>query len=71
MIGLHLDSPAVNDDAVHHDLFSAARQLRRIYALPLTSLFHLIDALEHLPGAIEDVPLGQLLSMIGAAEVAR
>jgi len=71
MIGSHLDSLAVNDDAVHHDLFSAARQLQRIYAIPLTSLFHLIDALEHAPGTLEDLPLGQLLSMIGAAEMAR
>ncbi|MEN5272158.1 hypothetical protein [Stenotrophomonas lactitubi] len=71
MIGSHLDSLVANDDGVRHDLFSAARQLQRIYALPLPSLFQLIDSLERRPGAIEDVPLGQLLAMIGNAEVAR
>ena len=71
MIGPHLDCLVANDDAVHYDLFSAARQLQRIYTLPLMSLFHLIDALECRPGSIEDLSVGQLLSMIAAAEVAR
>ncbi|WP_423160811.1 hypothetical protein [Stenotrophomonas maltophilia] len=56
---------------MRHDLFSAARQLQRIYTLPLHSLFQLIDSLERRPGAIEEVPLGQLLAMIDSAEVAR
>ncbi|WP_312320426.1 hypothetical protein [Stenotrophomonas sp.] len=70
MIRLHLDSLVANDDAVRHDLFSAARQFQRIYTLPLMNLFQLIDSLERRPGALEDLSVGQLISMIAAAEVA-
>jgi len=69
MIGSHLDSLVGNDDAVMHDLFSATRQLLRIYEMPMTGLFQLVDALERLPGAMEDLTLGQLLRMVGSVEM--
>lgn len=69
MIGSHLDSLVGNDDAVMHDLFSATRQLLRIYEMPMTALFQLVDALERRPGAMEDLTLGQLLRMVGSVEM--
>lgn len=69
MIGSHLDSLVGNDDAVMHDLFSATRQLLRIYEMPMTALFQLVDALERRPGAVEDLTLGQLLGMVGSVEM--
>lgn len=69
MIGSHLDSLVGNDDAVMHDLFSATRQLLRIYEMPMTALFQLVDALERRPGAMEDLTLGQLLGMVGSVEM--
>lgn len=69
MIGSHLDSLVGNDDAVMHDLFSATRQLLRIYEMPMTTLFQLVDALERRPGAMEDLTLGQLLRMVGSVEM--
>lgn len=69
MIGSHLDSLVGNDDAVMHDLFSATRQLLRIYEMPMTVLFQLVDALERRPGAMEDLTLGQLLRMVGSVEM--
>ena len=44
MIGSHLDALVGNDDAVMHDLFSATRQLLRIYEMPMTTLFQLVEA---------------------------
>jgi len=69
MIGSHLDSLVGNDDAVMHDLFSATRQLLRIYEMPMTALCQLVDALERRPGAMEDLTLGQLLRMVGSVEM--
>jgi len=69
MIGSHLDSLVGNDDAVMHDLFSATRQLLRIYEMPMTALYQLVEALERRPGAMEDLTLGQLLRMVGSVEV--
>ncbi|MFK3844651.1 hypothetical protein [Stenotrophomonas sp. NPDC078853] len=71
MIGSHLNSLVGNDDAAMHDLFSATRQLQRIYAMPMAALSQLVAALECHPTALEDLPLGQLLAMVGSTEVAR
>ncbi|NIK64380.1 hypothetical protein [Xanthomonas cannabis] len=71
MIGSHLDALAGNDDAVMHDLFSATRQLLRIYEMPMTALCHLVETLKKRTGSIEDLPLGELLAMVGSVEVAQ
>ncbi|APO95340.1 hypothetical protein [Xanthomonas vesicatoria] len=69
MIGSHLDALVGNDDAVMHDLFSATRQLLRIYEMPMTALFQLVEAIERRTGPMEDLSLGELLMMVGSVEV--
>jgi hypothetical protein len=70
MNGSHLDYLVGNDDAVMHDLFSAARQLSRIYELPVTSLFELTDVLEGRTGAFEELTIRELLAMVASVQVA-
>ncbi|MNC43551.1 hypothetical protein D3C75_924190 [compost metagenome] len=70
MNALSLNAAAINDDAATHDLFSAARQLQRIHTMPMAALSQLVTALERRPGALESLPVGQLLAMIRDAEVA-
>jgi len=70
MNALSLNAAAINDDAATHDLFSAARQLQRIHTMPMAALSQLVTALERPPGALESLPVGQLLAMIRDAEVA-
>ncbi len=65
----YLNSLVGNDDAVLHDLFTAARQLARIYELPLASLFALTDVLEGRTGAFEDLTVRELLAMVATVQV--
>lgn len=70
MNGSPLNSLVGNDDAVMHDLFSAARQLSRIYELPVASLFALTDVVEGRTGAFEDLTVRELLAMVASVQVA-
>lgn len=70
MNALALNADVANDDAATHDLFSAVRQLHRIHTLPMAALSQLVTALEHCPGALEALSVGQLLAMVRDAEVA-
>lgn len=70
MNALSLNAAVANDDAATHDLFSAARQLQRIHTMPVAALSQLVTVLERHPGALEALPVGQLLAMIRDAEMA-
>lgn len=70
MNAVALNAAVANDDAATHDLFSAARQLQRIHAMPMAALSQLVNALERRPGALEALSVGQLLAMVDDAEVA-
>ncbi|WIA61367.1 hypothetical protein [Stenotrophomonas sp. BIO128-Bstrain] len=70
MNGSHLNCLIGNDDEVMHDLFSATRQLLRIYELPVSSLMALTDVLEQRPGAFEELTVRELLAMAASVQVA-
>lgn len=70
MKAFHLDYLVGNDDAVMHDLFSAARQMSRLSELPVASLSVLTDLLDRRTGAFEDMTVGELLAMVADVQVA-
>jgi hypothetical protein len=61
--------PAVNDDAPTHDLFSFAKRIARIPALPLCALTTMVDEFDAQGRYLESLTVGELLAALEHAEV--
>jgi serine/threonine protein kinase HipA of HipAB toxin-antitoxin module len=65
--GIFPDTPAANDDAAQHDIFSVAKRISRIAELPLSAVSRLTTDLDH-RGPLETLPVGELFAALERAE---
>lgn len=63
-----LSLPAANDAAHHHDLFSAAKIMRHLPAIPWPQVAHLVARIEAEGVAFARLPVGTLLDLIQEAK---